>query len=68
MPLNQQTKTEVIKQACNDSASGRFTEYKGDTLTDIVFSPVTAITGEPTTKEHAAEKQDLYNRVRSGGC
>ena len=68
MPLNTRQQTEVIKQAVNDAASGGFHEYKGDTLTDIVFAPVDAITNTPSTKEVAAEKQDLYNRVRSRGC
>lgn len=68
MSLNTRQQTEVIRQAVNDAASGKFTEYKGDTLADVVFAAVDAITNTPSTHEVATEKQELYNRVRSRGC
>lgn len=65
MALTPKQTTEIIKTAVSDKESGKFTEYKGSTLVDIVYAPIHAITGEPSSSDIAAEKQKIYNEVRT---
>jgi hypothetical protein len=64
MRLTEQQKRDIEKQAILDREQGEFTEYEGDKLVDVVFAPIDAIAGTPSTTEMAAEKQKYYNQVR----
>ena len=61
--LSSKTRSSVANKARSDADSGQYTEYKGDTLTDVVFAPLDLLTGSHSTHEVARAKQDAYDRA-----
>jgi hypothetical protein len=62
--LSDEQRQSVETDARLDAADDTTRNYKGDTLTDIVFAPVDALAGTPSTTEVANAKQEAYDEAR----
>jgi hypothetical protein len=57
---SQESLNRTAARAVSDAADGKFSPPKGDGFVDAIFSPVTLITGEPSSKEIAAAHSQTY--------
>jgi hypothetical protein len=65
--VSETEKTEEYGRGHDDGQKGDFSPPKGDTLTDIVFGPVDALAGTPSTHEVAEAKSESYREGHKSG-
>lgn len=65
--LSESDKNAAYGRGHEDAKKGEFNPPKGDTLTDIVFAPIDAISGTPSTHEVAEAQSEHYRAGHSSG-
>jgi hypothetical protein len=65
--LSETEKTEEYGRGHDDAKEGEFNPPKGDGLTDVVFAPIDALAGTPSTKEVADAQSKPYREGHSAG-
>lgn len=51
-----------------DGAAGNYSPPKEDLLTDLVFAPINALTGDSSTRDVAESTRGSYNAGHSAGA
>jgi hypothetical protein len=65
--LSETEKNEEYGKGVRDAQAGEFNPPQGDTLTDIVFGPLDAVSGTPSTHEVAEAQSKPYREGHSSG-
>jgi hypothetical protein len=65
--LSESEKSAEYGRGHEDGKKGEFNPPKGDGLTDVVFAPIDAISGTPSTHEVAEAQSEHYRAGHSAG-
>jgi hypothetical protein len=64
---SESDKNDAYNQGYNDAQKGDFSPPSGNTFIDIIFSPIDALAGSPSTQEYAEATAESYRAGHSAG-